>query len=166
MMKKLILCFLLESSMGCYTPPSTSEQHEHNVTKDTLLLKKGFDTLLKKQILNYKLSLDYEYNTQWKLENRHYSILHDWVNKFQEDTIINQLSSKEIDTTFIIHIEAGVNQNITPEIARKRMEDVRAVVSSMLGTNVDYDMEIIKVLRNLKYKEEHDIEIKINRLMY
>ena len=115
----------------------------------TVYIKEPIDVTLKEQVLNYKLYLDYASNTKWKLQNKHYSILHEWVNRFKKDSVINQLSTKEIDTTFIIDVEAGVSRNITPEIGRKRMEDVRRVISSMLGTNIDYDMEIIKVLSNV-----------------
>lgn len=166
MIRKLIVYILFGGCIACDIPPSTNVQNEQSIKKDTVYIKEPIDVTLKEQVLNYKLYLDYASNTEWKLQNKHYSILHEWVNRFKKDSIINQLSSKEIDTTFIIHVEAGVSRNITPEIGRKRMGDVRRVISSMLGTNIDYDIEIIKVLRNLKYKEEHDIEIKINRLRY
>ncbi|BDS13458.1 hypothetical protein [Aureispira anguillae] len=124
------------------------------------------DSLLKQQILSYKLYLDYDSNEQWKLENKHYKSLHKWAKEFRQDTIINKLHRDVIDTSFIIHIQAGMTRELSRETAKKRMEDIKEVITGMIGFNIDYEMEIIKVLTNLKYKEKHDIEITINRLMY
>lgn len=159
MRKNLIL--LLFFPIAYYA--CTSKEVPENISSANKIIEKDE---LKQHILSYQLFLNYDSDEEWELKTKQYRQLHDWVSHFKQDTLINQLHRDTIDKTFIIHIQGGMTKSLSPSIARKRLVHIREIISDMLGTNIDYNMEIIKVLTNLKYKEQNDIEITINRFMY
>lgn len=59
-----------------------------------------------------------------------------------------------------------MEKTISNKVANKRLNHLKETIISLLGRQADYEIEVFKVLTNLKYKEKHDIEIKLNRLMY
>lgn len=113
------LTFILGLSVIFFWSACTTHKEECNGKQIDLLNKSvSLDSLLQQQILSYKLYLDYDSDVQWKLENKHYKLLHKWTKEFRQDTIINKLHRYVIDTTFII-IQAGMIKDLSRETAKK-----------------------------------------------
>lgn len=153
-----LIFFLL---IGCVYPSSSNKKV--TITPDSIT--NDLETNIEERISEFYLPLDFESNKEWEISNKQFKTLAHWLNTFEKDTIFQKLEITDFEKYFILHIQAGMTRDIPVEIARKRLENLKEIIIGKLGFQ-EYDIPVFKVLTNLKYKEKHDIEITINRLMY
>jgi hypothetical protein len=121
--------------------------------------------LIKEQIKKYHFSVNYTNKDSYELNNEQIDSLIRCITTFEYDSIFNKLPLNVFSNSFVLTIEASVNKEISPDIAMKRANTIGENIADVLGRDIN-KVHVFKTIKSLKYREKHDLEIKVNRLMY
>jgi hypothetical protein len=153
-MKNLILfCLILIITYAC---------QNNSAEKNT---ETSLNFLIKKQIKKYHFFVNYTTKHSYELNNEQTDSLIRWSTAFEYDSIFNKLPPNIFCNSFVLTIEASVNKEISPDIAIKRANAIGENIADVLGRDIN-KVHVFKTIKSLKYQEKHDLEIKVNRLMY
>jgi len=156
-MKYYIISIVAFFAMACNN--NEAKQSKEKQSKTTI------DSLIKSRIKQHTLTIDYTTNDSYETTDLHIRKLFDWKRAFEQDSVFNTFNYQELSTSFIIVLEAGVNKNIHPETATKRLDVVDKDIADMLGTQ-QYGIKVFKSIKKLSFRKKNDVKITINRLMY